>query len=252
MTQFRVGFAIFGCLTIPKYRQQIVDAYSTWVTVAIKRGCPVRFFVGTIPDDCDLDPQLLELCVNVEYGDSYLSATYKQWIGLCHMYECLDPCDFYFTAGTDTFVCVDRFLSFLKSYVQKEPLLLGSGNATAQIGTTEYSYFSGGAGLCLNHKALTIILPHAADFLAWYLDAAAVPVQDRDGVIRNHMFACDLQLVILCQSHGVELIQVSESLMLGSGNHKSELLDKQNYITCHHMGHEDFYDAQSVLTDESF
>jgi hypothetical protein len=252
MTQFRVGFAIFGCLTIPKYKQQVVDVYSTWASTAIKRGCPVKFFVGDIPDDSELDPQLLELCVNVGYGDSYLSATYKQWVGLCHLYECLDPCNFYFTAGTDTFVCVDRFLSFLKSYIQKEPLLIGSGNAVAQIASIEYSYFSGGAGLCLNRKALTFILPHIGDFLSWYLDAAAVPVQDRDGVIRNHMFACDLQLVVLCQNQGVELVQISESLMLGSGNHKSAFLDKAKFLTCHHMSHEDFYDVQSVLTDESF
>lgn len=240
-----VGFVVFGCLTVPKYRQQIEDAYATWVQDALATDCIVRFYTGEIP--VDLNPELAKLCTDVTFGDSYFSATYKQWCGLDDMLKNQEATEFVFVCGTDTFINVANLLSFLKTQQKEEAAVFGSGELQGMVDERLYSYFSGGAGILLNQLALKSIVPEIQDFFQWWLDVAGTYAEYNDvsGNTVSHMllFACDCALCILCERLGIQKLIISESKMYGGGTHNSARIDFPTMISCHSMLHDDFYDC---------
>ena len=224
-----VGFIIFGCLTIPKYKEQVQDA--------LKSDCLVRFYVGDIPDD--LEPVLKDLCMNVNEGDSYLSAMFKQWRGFEDM--SLEPCKWYMTCGTDTFVNVKNALALLNNYDYKRELVIGGGKGSEIIDDSPVEYFTGGAGIFLTSSVLKNILPNIPDFIPWWMSQTLVPnvttIEDKIEV-KYITAACDLQLCYLCK--GMEQISLPE-LLWGDRTYLGEGVNKDTLVTCHHMKHDDFY-----------
>jgi hypothetical protein len=239
-----IGFVIFGCLTIPKYKEQVLDAYATWVQEALKLGCLVRFYVGDIPDD--LEHELARLCMNVNEGDSYLSAMFKQWRGLEEM--ALEPCKWYMTCGTDTFVNVKNALTLLKKYDHNKKLLIGGGKGSETIDGSLVEYFTGGAGIFLTSSVLKNILPEIPDFIPWWMNHTLVPTVSTIGdkvEVKYITAACDLQLCYLCKE--VEKISLPE-LLWGDRTYLGEGVNKDTLVTCHHMKHDDFYTYSNYLS----
>jgi hypothetical protein len=239
----RVGFVIFGCLTLPKYYQQVLDCWSTWCADALKHDCPVYFYTG--PTEVEGIPEDLKArCIDCEYGDSYFSATYKQWIGLDHITTKEPDCDFYFLCGTDTYIRIPELLRRLETIDPKQPLQIGGGLMPTAFKETRYSYFSGGAGILLSRAASLIIQPVILSFLEEWLDTAWEPVriEHSDGTVweANILFACDAALGVLCVRLEIPNIELGDSIMYGAGNHQSEILDKVNWISCHLMTHDNF------------
>ncbi len=244
-----VGFVVFGCLTIPKYRQQIEDACATWVQDALAADCIVRFYTGEIP--ADLDPKIANLCSNVDFGDSYFSATYKQWCGMDDILKCQAPTEFTFICGTDTFINVKNLLENLKIQKKGVPIVLGSGKLHGMVDGTLYSYFSGGAGIILNRLAMEIVVPKIHDFFQWWLEVAGNYTEYKDAsgstVSQMLLFACDCALCIVCEQNGIQKIELSETILYGGGTHTSPCIDFANMISCHNMLHDDFYDCYTRI-----
>lgn len=249
-----VGFVVFGCLTVPKYRQQIEDAYATWVIDALAADCIVRFYTGEIP--ADLDPKIARLCTDVTFGDSYFSATYNQWCGLEDMLKVQDATEFVFVCGTDTFINVENLIKYLKHHQYEFPAVFGSGEIKGMVDGKLYTYFSGGAGIVLNHLALKTIVPELLDFIEWWLLVTGTYAEYKDAsgntVTQMLLFACDCALCILCERLGILSVNISESKMYGGGTHNSECIDFPNMISCHNMLHDDFYDCYRRIHASTF
>ncbi len=248
---YPVGFVIFGCLTIPKYRQQVEDCWNTWCQDAIKAKCIVRFYVGDIPED--LDPTLKQVCVNVHQGDSYMSATFKQWRGLEEMSE--RPCKWVFTAGTDTFVHVKNALEFVSKYSEKELITIGGGLGSEMVGDQKVSYFSGGAGIFLSKMLLDVILLDLPEFMPQWISSTMGPniIHHEDISLLEFKYiiaASDLQLGVLCQEQDALWISLPDR-MFGSKTYNGEGVNKDTLISCHHMKHDDFYAYHSYLCGAS-
>jgi hypothetical protein len=248
----RVGFVVFGCLTKSKYYQQVVDCWNTWGSDAVEHGCPVYFYTGSttvqgLPDD------LKKRCIDCGYDDSYFSATFKQWMGLDDLLQREPTCDFYFLCGTDTYVRIPELLERLRTINPTKPLQLGGSLIPTRFKDTNYSYFSGGAGIILSRAGALKLQPVIEAFLEEWFNNATEPVQveHSDGSIwmANILFACDVALGVLCSRLGVRSIEFGDALMYGAGNHKSQILDAQRWISCHLMTHNDF---QEMLQKKEF
>jgi hypothetical protein len=244
-----LGIIIFGCLTKPKYREQIEDCYNTWVKDAIKNNCIVRFYVGDIPED--IDPNLKEFCVDLQQGDDYISATFKQWKGFEDIIENSESCKFYFTCGTDTFLNVKNALKELENYNYNNKLYIGGGYGEEPVDEIKYKYFSGGAGVFLSRPALGILLEEIPNFIPWWMYAGnrMVDYIDETGIKKQKSIlgASDLQIGILCHKNNIEFISFGHLRCIGDGTHNREGADKSNIISCHLMKHNDFYDYHNYL-----
>lgn len=250
-----VGFVVFGCLTVPKYKQQIEDAYATWVQDALAANCLVRFYTGEIPTD--LDPEIARLCVNVKFGDDYYSASFKQWRGFEHMVYELEPCSWYFTSGTDTFVHVKNCLSMLKEYMEDTRLLcLGGGRGCETVSGNKTTYFSGGAGIFINKSALEVICEAIPEFMNWWLQTEMVnhKFYNEEGYYceKTLFGASDLQLGILCQRNNIFEISLGSELLDGASSYKDVIPKLNSILTCHNMLHEDFYDCHRRIHASTF
>lgn len=239
----RVGFIVFGCLTKPKYKQQVLDCWNTWVQDALELSCPVWFYTGKVPTE-ELPHELVPRCVDCGYDDSYFSATFKQWLGLDDSINREPDCDFYFLCGTDTYVRIPELLHTLRTQDATQELQLGgSSNYTAYQGVQQ-TYFSGGAGILLTRPAALKIQPNIEAFLEEWLDTAHEPVrvEHPDGTVwvANILFACDSALGVLCTRLGIKSVELGDWLMYGAGNYKSSILVPNKWISCHLMTHEDF------------
>ena len=245
----KIGIVIFGCLTKSKYREQIEDCYRTWVKDAIENDCIVRFYVGDIP--ADIDENLKHSCVDLQQGDDYISATFKQWRGFEHMFELCEPCEYYFTCGTDTFMNVKNALEALKNFNYKDPLCLGGGYGEEPVDGIQYTYFSGGAGVFLSFTALETLLRAIPDFIPWWLGYGDRNVEfiTEEGVKTTKCLlgASDLQLGILCHQNTIQFISFGHLRCIGDGTHNRDGADKHTIITCHLMKHNDFYDYWNFI-----
>ena len=233
----RVGVAMFGCLTVPKYRQQIEDAYATWVNDALAAGWIVRFYTERIPDD--LEAGLKELCVNLNVGDGYISATWKQWRGLQHMREECETCDLYFTAGTDTFLNVKNMMRFLLQMDCSKDLYIGGGKGCEKILDTSYEYFSGGGGITLTGSLLDQMLAYIPEFIPWWISNV--------GAETGLIGACDLQVGLLLKNYIPSAEWVQNLDFHGDGPHTAETINMWDACTIHLMKHDDFYEYDKII-----
>ncbi len=239
----RLGIIIFGCLTKPNYRQQIEDCYATWVRDAIEAGCIVRFYVGDIPSD--INNSLKALCIDLQQGDEYISAMFKQWKGLDHMISTESLCDFYFTCGTDTFLNIPNTLERLNEINANEALYIGGGECGESVDGTHYKYFSGGGGIFLTYTALQHVMERIPDFIPWWMAVGLemIPVVINGvPIMKDILGACDLQLGIVCQRANISKVSLGSAVIVGDGTHNREGVNKDELISCHLMQHDDFYD----------
>jgi hypothetical protein len=243
-----LGIVIFGCLTKPKYREQAEDCYATWVRDAVEAGCIVRFYVGDIPED--LDPGLKSICIDLQQGDDYMSATFKQWKGFEHILSTEAPCDFYFTCGTDTFLHIPNTINKLLNYNPKDPYYIGFGECEEPVEDIRYRYFSGGDGIFLTHPALEKVMDQVPDFMPWWIQVGAKPVYYIENGIQLSkciLGASDLQLGILCHKTNIPKSYLVSPIYYGSENKTYEDMNKGDCLTGHLLKHTDFYNYWNYI-----
>lgn len=241
----QVGCVIFGCLTKPKYRLQVEDSYQTWCKDASEAGWLVRFYVDEIPDD--LEEGLKALCVNLQCGDSYMSATWKQWRGLDHMRTECEPCSFYFTAGTDTFLHVRACVRFLNTLDSSDMLYIGGGMGREEILGEAYDYYSG-AAIFMSAPLVESVLADVPVCMATWIDlkeyCRAPTILDGKPVVKELVNACDLMLGVIVSHHTVDWVT---NPLLSGGTHHALGVNKDELLSTHLMKHEDFWDYWTYL-----
>lgn len=241
-----LGIIVFGCLSKPKYKQQLEDIWNTWGKEAIQLGCILRFYVGAIPTDIAED--MRSICINVEQGDDYISATFKQWRGLEAMIDTEELCRFYYMCGSDTFLNIGNALAELKVFDSESQLYIGGGMGAEIVRGTEYTYFSGGAGFFLTYSACQAVLDKTQEFIWWWLQVGNEQIEFEENGVKGTkciLGASDLQLGILAKQVGLQWIQINPSKMIGVGLWNQEGINKDTLISCHPMPHDEMlaYDA---------
>jgi hypothetical protein len=235
-------FLVFGCATIQKYKDEIIKINETWGKKAEQLGLKVLFFLGE--EKTDLIDDLKYIYLNGVSND-YLSASYKQNIGLKYIHENFDY-DFVFVCGTDTYVNLENFVQYINQFDSQTDYYIGGHGDIRKVGNTDV-YFHSGAGFCLSKSMLSKLynlLPNITD--DWF----NVCNENNVGYLKS---ACDVSIAYFLQklmsNHNSQYIVKSNHFYAcnfkGYAYNNTHLccgdkVDKKSIILCHYMTLDDF------------
>jgi hypothetical protein len=126
----KIAICVFGCITIPKYCLQLLKIQETWAKRAEEiHNIPVYYFVGE-EQITGLDhPEVFQFPSRIIYlpgiKNDYLSASYKQNLGIKYILDNNPDIDFVFVCGTDTYLNIDSLIHFLSFMNPQEKLYIG-------------------------------------------------------------------------------------------------------------------------------
>ena len=148
--KYDIVLCVFGCPTIEKYKNQILKVNETWGKIADSvPNIKLLFFFGE--EECDLiDPKKYIYLKGV--NNDYLSASYKQNLGLQYIYDNFDA-KFIFVCGTDTYINIYKLLDYTTTLNENDKLFIGGHGDYRVIDGRKY-YFHAGAGFMLSKECL--------------------------------------------------------------------------------------------------
>ena len=246
---YKLVCVIFACDAIEKYRQQIRDVRRTW-----GRQCQdtvkLLFFLGEELHDPDF---IGDDCIHLPgVGNDYLSASYKQYLGLLHVYQKLPPSEFYIVLGTDTYLNIPKLLNLLEPWSQSQQALCMGGHVDFRIlsfNRKQY-FFSGGPGIVINHKGLNILAPYLSTMVeTWKLVTSGAEYL---------IPACDVALCYFAEKLKFKIVKFPD-LVFRACNHKGfpchndssgEIVDM--IASCHFMTSLDFDEFTDILEKNKF
>lgn len=253
-----IVICIFACATIDKYKQQILKINDTWGKYAETKGIKVLFFLGEEPTDLTDDKYVYLKGVS----NDYLSASYKQNLGLKYVYENYDA-KFVYCCGTDTYINIEKLISYLKKINENDKHYIGGGYGFngdllyRNIGDKTFYYHTGGAGFILSKCVLNYLYPLLENMVYTWTHVC----------ISNHVnyliVACDL-----CISY---YLQINHFMLMSDITRNDELFFACNYkglynnticcgskvdikkiIACHFMSLKDFDDFTLILKNNNY
>lgn len=279
----KVAICVFGCITHPLYRQQLLKIHETWGRQCENLNVPVYYFLGEdrIPSFASDYKYPARMVYLPGVKNDYLSASYKQNMGLKYILDNEADIDFIYVCGTDTYLNIDRLISFLEYFDPTYKLCIGGhynifdnrtirfdeylksvipANATAASSTTVgdgLAFFYGGAGFILTKAML--------DTLYNYLDTMVGHWVGR--VPPKFHGACDVCMAYYVHCLGGKFVRFYNRFF--ECNHRGviNISRKMGYkcicdccsktiricdiISCHNMSLEDFDDLDCLLAAQS-
>lgn len=230
---YDIIFCIFSCATIERYRNELLKIEETWGLKARKMNYKVLFFLGEEKTDLIGEDYIY---LNGVQND-YLSASYKQNLGLKYIYENYE-CNYIYICGTDTYVVLDNLQVYLTNCNPKENISIGAGT-TRKIEDRDSYYHSGGGGIVISYEALSEIYPFLKNMvISWGL------------VPKNHGW--DLSAasdVCLCYYLNKTLSHkfIKEDELFFNWNYTTL---KRNIIGCHEMTLQNFDDYTKIIESD--
>jgi hypothetical protein len=231
-TGFDIVFCVFGCVTIERYKNEIIKIEETWGLKARNMNYKVLFFLGE--EKSDLIGQDYIYLDGVQ--NDYLSASYKQNLGLKYIYENYE-CNFIYICGTDTYISIDNLVKYLARLDPEENISIGDGT-TRRIEDRDSFYLSGGPGFAISYIALQKVYPFLENMVQTW---ASVPKQHGWDLSA----ACDVCLCYYLNKTGNHKF-IKEDELFFNWNYKSL---KRNIIGCHEMTLQDFDDYTEIINN---
>lgn len=233
-----IVFCVFGCDTIPKYRAEIEKIQETWgQKVAEYPSAKLLFMLGEETTPTTVGESYVHLPT---VQNDYLSASYKQFLGLKYIYEQY-PCHFVFVCGTDTFVNVPAMMAYISLYSSQEKWYIGGHGAHRIIYNQDIYFHSGGAGFLLSHASQTALYPQYTTAVDRWLAIC------KDAQVENLAEGCDVAMAFYVQEIADMSIVKSDRFwgcdyrgqVHGYPCHEG-LVKLDRLLTCHHMSLDDF------------
>jgi hypothetical protein len=229
---------LYACYTIDKYRQQMITINETWGKKCQEYPTRIRllYFLGEDKrDDPDFQDTPVTKYIHLPgVQDDYLSASYKQWLGLKYVYDHYTP-RFIHCLGTDTYMNVPKMLRFLEIFNPTQLLYIGGHGDCRQVSPGKPCYFhSGGPGFLITYpvlKFLSPVLPHLTH--AW------IQLCDEQH-IDSLRPACDVAIAYYLQQphHQVHVLKADEEFIncnyLGWPCHMGQI-HLHKLLVCHLM-----------------
>lgn len=231
-----VCILIFGCVIIEKYKDEIDGILNTWGKTCDSLNIPYFIFIGKNIEEFKNNEHFIELDYK-DVKDDYLSASYKQYLGIQWIMSKYDP-NFLYIIGSDTYVNIEEFLLTLSKYVPNEASIIG--NAHYKIRVTEFVFFlhTGGAGIILSRESLNILKPYFYKFQERWTNIITYTY----GKDNNYIAACDVSLVLLCEFKNI--ISHKELKMHENREH----IDPNNFICSHFMKKKHMLEMHNFIT----
>lgn len=244
---------VFSCYTIPKYADQIETINSTWAKKCeeINKNIKILYFVGEEKNPHFNDTQLIKYINLPGVKDDYLSASYKQFIGMKYIYENYTT-KFIISIGTDTYLNIPKLLSYISNFDHTDCLYIGGHGCHREIGMKIYYYHSGGPGFIITYNVLKKIYHLLENLMEHWINLCNV--NNKTDLIT----ACDFAISYYLQQPdmNVEIIKAPLSFFRHCNyynfpcNHE-EALDISEIISCHCMNENDFYNFTNILNNNN-
>lgn len=234
---------IFGCDTIPKYKNQILKINETYGKVAQQyKQIRLLYFLGEEQTDL-IGPNYIHL---PGVKNDYLSASYKQYLGLKYIYEKVET-KFVICFGTDTYLNIPKLMLFLQKFNPENTLYIGGHGCHRMIGDQTVYFHSGGPGFILSKTCLSKIYHKLDSFVEEWIEICKKNGTD------YLLGACDVGIAYLVQlpEYQCEVIKTNDLSFLhcnykGYSCHYNQV-NIQNIISCHLMGLDDFDEFTRIL-----
>lgn len=243
----RLVICVFACVTVDRYAQEVKKITSTWGS-NLPASVKVLFFLGEerVPEFSGDQYIYLPGVMN-----DYMSASYKQFLGLKYTYENYNP-DFTHCCGTDTFINIPKMLWYLERLPPEQPLYIGGHGDIRQLKSGSYYYHSGGPGFILSNASLKEIHPICDNAVSEWI------VVCNESNKQEYIPYCDLAISYLLQTmvKDLHMIKTYDSTFIhcnhiGHPCHK-HLINFKQIIACHNMTLNDFDEFYSILIKNRF
>lgn len=229
---YDIIFCVFGCATIQKYKNEIQKINETWGLKANLNN-KVLFFLGEEKTELVGEEYIY---LNGVYND-YMSASYKQNLGLKYIYEHYD-CNFIYICGTDTFINIEVLQKYLenKFFPKDDNFCIGGDGDIRNIIQQPYYFHSGGPGMILSYKALSEIYPQLENMVSNWNN-----IVSKEKKTRKLICACDVAICYYLKQIGCVFIK-EDSLFFNCNNDLGFPCSglKTKFIACHNISLSDF------------
>lgn len=232
---YDIIFCVFACATIERYKNELLKIEETWGKKARNMNYKVLFFLGE--EKTDLIGEDYIYLDGVQ--NDYLSASYKQNLGLKYIYENYE-CNYIYITGTDTYIIADNLKKYLSNIDPTQNISIGYGTTVKIEGHDMYSH-SGSGGIVITYKTLTEVYPYLENMVyTWSL----VPHQHVCPVFA----CCDVALCYYFYKTKEHKFIIEDKLF---SNFNYKVFNNNPFIGCHYMTLEDFDEFTTILENST-
>lgn len=243
---------VFACYTIEHYRMQIETINKTWAKKCeTYKNIKILYFLGEEIIDGFNDTDSIKYINLPGVKDDYLSASYKQFLGMKYIYENYKT-KFIICIGTDTYLNIPKLLAYINNYDYNNCLYIEGHGCERQIGNKNYYFHSGGPGFIITYKCLTNIYYLLHNLIEDWINVC------NTNNIQHLIPACDVAISYYLQQTYVnaEIIKTNDLSFLhcnykGYPCHENKVILK-NIISCHSMNETDFYEFTNILNNNDY
>lgn len=255
----KIAICVFGCISIEKYKEQIMKIEETWGKRALEKGLIVYYFLGE--EDKNQGIMKNEYIYLPNIGNDYESASHKQNLGLKYICDNHPDVEYVYVCGTDTYINIDKLMYFLHtkiSFITNEnKLYIGGHNCQRMIKGEQITFHMGGAGFILNKKALETLYPLFENMF-----------EEWRKVCNNHpdiVNACDLCIGFFAKKLDISFLQFWYSFFdcdyhgYKTSKYAGEFyvccehkVVYSNLVSCHNMSLKQFDDFTKILEENNY
>jgi hypothetical protein len=243
---------VYACYTVEKYRKQIKIMNETWVKKCeTYKNIKVLYFLGEEKIDGFNDTDCIKYINLVGVKNDYLSASYKQFLGMKYIYENYKP-KFIISVGTDTYLNIPKLLLYINKFEYTDCLYIGGHGCERQIGNKKYYFHSGGPGFIITHNCLKNLYSLLDNLMEKWINTCNA------NNIHYLIPACDVAISYYLQELNINIkIVKTNDLSFTHCNYNGypchvNQVDISKIISCHLMDETDFYNFTNILNRNNY
>jgi len=252
METYDLIILVFACYTVEKYKTQIETINQTWgKKCETYKNIKVLYFIGEEKINNFSDTDTIKYINLPGVKNDYLSASYKQFLGMKYIYENFET-KFLICIGTDTYLNIPKLLSFINKFDYTDCLYIGGHGCERQVGTKKYYYHSGGPGFIITYNCLKKLYDYLPNLMEDWINTCNI------NNISYLIPACDVAVSYYLQQTNInaKIINTNDLSFLhcnyiGSPCHINQI-DLSNIISCHLMTTYDFYNFTNILNQNNY
>lgn len=243
---YKIIICIFGCATIPRYKEEIMKINNTWGNLSNVSSVKILFFLGE-EKVVDLEGENYIYLPNIK--NDYLSASYKQHKGLKYIYDNY-TCDYVLCCGTDTFINIPKLVNLLSKFHSSDSLYIGGHGDYRTIYNIPYFFHSGGPGFIMSFPCLKKMYPYLENLTDIWITIC------KESNINELNTACDVAI-----SYFLHFLVKPEVIKLNTMfincNYKGypchlNQINMREIVSCHNMSLSDSDDFYSILEKNDY
>jgi len=246
-TEYKLIICVYACDKIDKYIREINTINETWGKLC-RNEIKLLFFLGEEVNPSFVGPNYINLPT---VKDDYLSASYKQFLGLKYIYENYNP-EFVICCGTDTYLNIPKLYSYINIFNPGHCSYIGGHGCRRQIGDKNYYFHAGGPGFIITYNCLQKIYPQLNELMSDWIN---ICIQNN---IQHLIPACDVAVSYYVQQENIKAtIIYADDLTFLTCNYLGypchlHKVNIQSIIACHNMSIDDFYNYTQILQENNY